>query len=167
MRWEKVAKRTKNKQTKKNREFPGISVIRLCASTAGGTHLIPGRGTKIPQKRWTNKTSQNNNKQRFGGWRTSFLLTSKEYAPKGPNHLLFIGWSREAEPRGDIRKNRNLWQWRQICWLQATTLSVALGPQEGAGVGGGCSSELWSPGLRGHPPIHFSRSQGTTIFTDI
>ena len=51
MRWEKVAKRTKNKQTKKNREFPGISVIRLGASTAGGTHLIPGRGTKIPQKR--------------------------------------------------------------------------------------------------------------------
>ena len=39
---------------------PGISLavqwLELCTSTAGGTGLIPGRGTKILQAAWPKKT---------------------------------------------------------------------------------------------------------------
>ena len=31
------------------KEFSGSPVVRLHASTAGGTSVIPGQGTKIPQ----------------------------------------------------------------------------------------------------------------------
>ena len=33
--------------TKQGRDFPGGPVVKLCASNAWGTGLIPGRGTKI------------------------------------------------------------------------------------------------------------------------
>ena len=34
------------------RDFLGSPWLRLHASTAGGTDLIPGRGTKIPHAAW-------------------------------------------------------------------------------------------------------------------
>ena len=32
-----------------HKDFPGSSVVKTCTSTAGGTGLIPGQGTKILQ----------------------------------------------------------------------------------------------------------------------
>ena len=54
---------------KKNRISLAVQWLRLCASTAGGTGLIPGWGTKTPHALWhgqkqkqTNKTSEYNKK---------------------------------------------------------------------------------------------------------
>ena len=46
-----------------------VQWLRFCASTAGGTGLIPGQGTKIPHVSWCDKTNkQTKNKSLIALW---------------------------------------------------------------------------------------------------
>ena len=45
------------------RDFPGVHWLRLCASTAGSSGLIPGQRTKFPHAVWC---SQKKNGEFYG-----------------------------------------------------------------------------------------------------
>ena len=60
--------------------------LRLCASTAGGTGSIPGRGTKIPHAAWCGQTNKNKTKQTRGG---------REIGPCSARERLYRNGNRE------------------------------------------------------------------------